>query len=331
MNRKILIIIFGILAVLLLIFILFIKKDKKSEEKQILPNTPSITKNYKGQLSFNIKLPEKDFNFPKELPLIETVKKEIPKESIFAIANKLGFLGEPVSANDVIDGQTYFWKNEDLTLFAFPNTGVIRFNSERSKQVIDKQLSENEIVEISEKFFYDNGFTEKGSLKVKEIKYLKEDIKSEIFLESKKENSIIYECIFNPVILDYEINTYWTDQPLIYVRILKDGTVYSAQYTNLAQIQKGTTFYKIMDFAEFQENIQKSTLISVKNAQLTLSDLNINSISQIDVNKINIIYLQDASSSLYLQPVFLIEGTTSIIGYGNNIEVTLYLPAISQK
>ena len=151
------------------------------------------------------------------------------------------------------------------------------------------------------------------------------------FLDVKREEADIFEVVFNPVFSDYEINTYWTDQPLISIKILKNGFVYSAQYTNLTQIQKTQSAYKIKNYDEFKETIGESTLISVKNVSLALSDLDREAIEEVEINNTNLIYLQDSSSSGYLQPVFKLEGTTSITGYGNGIEVVLYLPAISQK
>lgn len=330
MNRKKILIIVILIIILFLCSFLLLNR-KKDSEKQIVPANPSISKNYKGNLSFILKISEKDFNFPKTLPFIEIIKKTLTKGQIIEIAKKINFTGEPTIVNDTIDGLTYFWKNENSALFAFLDSGIIRFSLKPSNQTINKQLSDDEIILISENFFYEKGFTDKGSLNLKEIKYLKQDISTEILMETKKEEATFYECVFNPKISEYEINLSWTDLPLISVRTLRDGSIYSAQFTNFTQVQKTGSSYKIKDFQEFKETIKDSVLISVKNAQLALSDLAKESVGNIEINKVELIYLQDSTKSIYLQPVFKIQGTTSITGFGNGIEVVLYLPAISQK
>jgi len=331
MNRKKLLIIIGLAVFIFLVVFLMLKTRKEPTEKQITPATINVPKNYKGELSFNINISEKDFNFPEALPLIEVIKKVLTKEQIFEVSKKLNFTGEPTTVNDAIDGLTYFWKNEDSTFFSFPESGIIRFGSKLSTQAIDKQLLNDEVSLIAENFLYENAFTKNGSLKLKEIKYLKQDLNTEILRETKREEAEIYECVFNPIISDYEINTSWTDLPLIFVQILKDGSVYSAQFTNLTDVQKSESTYKIKNFQEFENTINESVLVSVKNAQLALSDLIKESIAGVEINKVELIYLQESSKSIYLQPMFKIYGTTSITGFGNGIEVVLYLSAISQK
>ncbi|MBU2036092.1 hypothetical protein KKC36_01435 [Patescibacteria group bacterium] len=274
---------------------------------------------------------KKDFDFPEELPLIELINEKIGIAKIKEIAKNIGFAGEPDVTQDVFDGETYIWKDDKSILFCFPESGLIRFSSENNLQTDNISLTDEEIFSISENFFYNNSFVEKGSFKINKIKYLKSDSITEKLLEVEREEAEIFEVIFNPIFSDYEINTYWTDQPLISVKLLKNGYIFSAQYTNLTQAQNTQSKYKIKNYDEFKETIGESTLISVKNVNLALSDLDKKSIEEIEINNVNLIYLQDSTSSDYLQPVFKLEGITSITGYGSEIGTVLYLPAISRN
>lgn len=329
-KKKIIIFILSLLSIASLIF-LYVKTNKKEITTTIPPAKPSIPKSFQGEIKYKVSIQKNDFNFPEELPFIELINKKIEVGKIKEIAKNIGFAGEPDVTQDVFDGETYIWKNDRSVLFCFPDSGLIRFSSEKDLGSNKVLSTDEEIFSISEDFFYNNLFAEKGSLKIREIKYLKFDTARNKFLDVKREEAEIFEVVFNPVFSDYEINTFWTDQPLISVKLLKNRYVYSAQYTNLTQVQKTQSSYKIKDFNEFKETIGESTLISVKNINLALSDLNKDDIEEIEINGVSLIYLQDSSSSDYLQPVFKLEGTTSITGYGNGIEVVLYLPAISQK
>lgn len=329
-NKKFIIITLLILSLGLILFFLF-KKDKTESEKQIVPAKPSIPKKYSGELNYKINISEKDFISVEKLPLIELVNKQISVENIKQIAKKMGFLGDPDVTEDVFDGTAYIWKDETSILFCFPNSGLIRLSTNKEIKTDTTKLTDEELSSIAENYFYNNSFTEMNSLKIKEVIYLKPDINTEKFKEVNRDEAEIFEIVFNPKFLDYEINTYWTDQPLISIKLLTDGSIFSLQFKNLSQSQNTQTTYNIKDFQEFKNTISESSLISVKNVELALSDLVKESIAEIEINKVELIYLQESSKSIYLQPIFKIFGTTSISGIGNGVEVVLYLPAISQK
>lgn len=331
-NKKIIFFTIGIFVLISLIIVLFQKKDEEIQKQTASVLKPTIPKPYfDSDFSFKINIKKEDFNFPSKLPLIVLEKKNLSMEQIKEIANKLEFQGEPYLINDTFEGISYYWKEENRFLSCYINSGVIRYVTNNQSRTENKSLDNDKIISLAENFFYNNSFTKTGSLNLNELKYLTIDNFSGTLVKTEKEKSLFYEVIFNPKSSDLEINTYWTDSPLIYVQITKEGLISSAQYINFNEIKKTETEYQIKDFNEFKDSLQESSLIALKIANVELSDIKEKIINEIKINNIKLIYLQDSSTSIYLQPVFKIIGTTSIKEYGDNIEVILYLPAISQK
>lgn len=320
-----------VLILSLIGIIILFRKDKASVDSQIIPSKPSINKTYSGELNYKINIQEKDFIFPDTLPLMELQSAEISQTKINDIAKQIGFTGEPYVINDVIDGLTYLWKNDKGTLFCFPKSGIIRLSSNSTISTEKRLFTETEISSLVENFFYSYSIADKDTLKLNKVRYLKQDELTEKFIETDFNNASVYEVVFDPVLSNYEIKSLWTDQPTIYVQLLTDGSVYSAQFVNLIQIKNLETNYKIKKFQEFKDTLNQSVLISVKNAQLALSDLDSKAIDEIEITDIKLIYLKESTKSIYFQPAFLISGKTSVVNYGDNIEVSLYLPAISEK
>ena len=87
--------------------------------------------------------------------------------------------------------------------------------------------------------------------------------------------------------------------------------------------------YQLLDYDQFSQSLSKSIVVSINNNSVNLPDLNSERLSNINVDRVSLVYLLDEPGNKTLQPVFLIEGVVDVAGTGNDLNITMYLPAFS--
>lgn len=328
--KKIIAVITIFLSVLAVIFI-FISVKKNTPAPTINPIKPSLSQKYKGQYSIEFDVNQKDFQYIDKLPLLEIEKSIMPDSKAREIAESLKFSGSPISVNDQIDGLTYFWKNEKATLFVYPKQNEIKYTLSNDNYVIDKQLSDKAIVSLAMNFLEENKIVEKNSLSSYRVKFLKKNPSLEGFVETTKTDSSIYEVEFVFQKAGYEIVEPSSIEPLILVDVTKGGTVSFVRFKTLGTITTSLTEYRLKDFKEIEGSIKTAVLISVLGQYLSLSDLPDKLIQKVTINKIELAYLHESASSVFLQPVYKLSGEADISSSPNKVPAVLYLPAIKEN
>lgn len=328
-NKKIIVI---LIILVLVIILFFFFKNRGKEEKKVssgaLP-TPKIVANYKGKLNINLTLKEDSFNFPTKISLLENTPTDL-KESYFRnIAQKLGFQGEPLEVSDVFDGKTYFWKNDNSSLFVFSQKGKIRYSQNLSTTALNKQLSDEALEKIALSFLNDNEIVKEDDLTLSKIGYLEKDEQSEGFKETERGKATTFEISFNYKSAGYELLTPEFVEPIIYLRLGRDGGIQSFQFIDVSSLKKTSKEYLLKNYQEVSGDLGNAVLVSLRGDQFALSDLSEEAVQEINVNKIELAYLYDPGKSTLLQPIYKLIGLAKVAGYNIDFDAILYLPALS--
>lgn len=329
-NKKIIFIVLIIVSFLIILFFFFSRKGIKKTPSSVFP-TPKLTSNYKGKFPVNLLLKKEDLNLPQKLNLLEVSSTPLTEDYAKNVAQKLGFQGEPLSINDVFDGKTFFWKNNNFSFFVFPQKGKVRYSQNASSPTINKQLSDQAIETLATTFLNDGGVVDTNNLSLAKIRYLEEDKNGGIFKEAERSKATVFEVSFNYKVAGYEILTPQYIEPIIYAILGQDGVVQSFQFINIDNFKTDPKEYTLKSYQEIVDNLQTAILISLFGSQFALSDLAQTAIQKVDVNKIEIGYLYDPGKSTLLQPVYKLTGTAKVEGYEEEMSATLYLPALSSN
>ena len=318
------------LSILAIIFI-FVSVKKNAVPTTISPAKLTLPKQYKGQYSVELDVKQNDFQYIKELPILEIEKTTISTNKAQEIAEALKFSGSPVTINDPIDGPTYFWKNEKGTLFIYPRENKVKYTQNNDDYIINKQLSDEAIISLAITFLEENKIVEKGSLTTYHIKFLKKNSLLEGFIETTKNDASVYETEFVFKESGYEILELSSIEPSVLVDINKDGTIAFLQSKTPGDIKKSLTNYQLKDFQEIKGSIGAAVLVSILGQYLSISALPEKLVQKISVNKIEIAYLKESSNSIFLQPVYKLSGDAYLSDPPNKVPAVLYLPAIKEN
>ncbi len=328
MSKKIkiaLLVLSGVVVALLIFF----STTKRKEAPQ--PSTPiplpTISPQYGGKYKVSISFGEKDFNFPDKESLIERRPVSFSENKIKQIAIALGFASEPTIANDVFDGKTYLYESDAASFTAYVGGAKADYTLVESVQPINKQLSNEALVDIALNFIYSNGFAEKDSLAFSFFSYIRAEAGESQYV-SAKDGADVYQVNLSPKAYGYPVITLNPQASPVYVQILPDGTVYSAHFSELGTLTKTPTTYTLKNYQELVSSANKAVLVSLGGGDINLPDLKTGSVGDISITKASLAYLLDTSKTQTLQPVFLLEGSTTFEGTPNT-KAVLYLPAIS--
>lgn len=330
--KKVLIITLVLISVVSAFYLLSLSKNTQ-KLPAITPAKPTLIQNYKGKFTTNLSVDKNQFNFPEKLPFLEFESSPSPLDENFArsVASKLDFPGEPTKVEDTIDGATYFWKSDKDTLFVYSRSRKIRYGSGTFVPGINKQLSDVAISTTAKEFIINNGLLDKDSFQTGAIRFLEKIPDGEGFRETTKERAVLYQVNILPKTVDYEFISPSSVEPASYLQIKQDGSIYSFQITVFPALKNGATEYKLKNYNEVKSSLGAATLIELRRETALLSDLPIDLIQNIEVNKIEIAYLIESSKSSSFQPIYKLSGEATLKDSGNKALATLYLPAISEN
>lgn len=330
MNKKKIIFVILVFAVILsVVFIL--ATTKKDTVSFITPKEPVLQQKYKGKYTISTSLERSAFSFPEKLPfLIKTPSNTQLNDGVVRkMALNLGFTGEPMTIEDSVDGKTYFWKNNNTTLFVYLKTGKVRYSTGTFSPGINKQLSDASILSTAQDFILKNEILDEPVFQMGKVKKLKQIPDSEGFQETNKNDAVLFQIGISPKNTDYEFITTSSVEPISYIELKTDGSVYSFQTTVFPSIQKGATEYTLKKYDEVVSSLEGATLIELREETQLLSDIPPTLIQNIEVNKIEIAYLIESASQTEYQPIYKLSGEATLSDSQNKYGVVLYLPALS--
>jgi hypothetical protein len=323
---KIVLIAFSLLSVVWILYIYLKSSPKNAPE--IVPSKPILIQTYKGSLSMSLGINESQFKYIDKLPFLNVSRKSITDDYANGVASSLGFSIAPVKIDDTQEGLTYFWKNDNATLFVYTKSSKIRYSSGKSFIAPNKQLSENAVKSTAEKLLIDNKILNPGNFSLGSVQFLKERSLNEGFIKSTKEDFSLYQISVLPKSTDYQIISPVSTESASYIQLTKDGDIYSFQLVVFESTEKAPTEYKLKTYSEIKTSIGNSVLISLGGEETPLKDLPKDFVNNIVVDQVDISYLLDSPTSTSLQPVYKLTGTATLSG-GGKTEAILYLPALS--
>lgn len=326
-SKKIITTIIGIILVVGIIIYFVRSEISKTGTQSPLPR-PDLPVQIEGSLPLSLEITSKDFNFPSKLPALTVTPEEISLDKIKEMASKLDFTTEPDVFKDTKEGNKYYWTDGDVFFLVTPKTNTIKHGkSNLPRNVQNKQLNNDDYIKLATSFLTDKILIPEDKIKFSSIVYLDEDPRSDGYREVDESIALLTQVNLTYEVSNYEILTLDPSKPLIFIQFLKDGSIYNSEIISLGQVNQSEDTYKIKSFEEFENSIDKAILIHLKNDYVNISDLSLDLIQKIQIEKVSLVYLLDKPYSRTMQPVFLVEGPASVLKTTVNW-AQLYLPAI---
>lgn len=317
----------------ILLFYVLSSKRKVPETITVI-NPPGIPVISKAKIEVASDITKSQYNFPKSLPFInQKIEPTLDEDQIENIGKNFGFDEKPLTFTGIVYGKTYSWTNERYSLQVSPSKRLIQINSSVYESIlientINKQLSAKDIETLAENFLIQKIGLNKSDFKTSSLTFLKDE-GNDTLSKASQEDYDVYQVNFSPSISDIPIYSLNPEKTIFSVRLLKDGSVLDAIINLPGSLSKGPTEYPILSYEDFQKNINKAILISLTDININISNLSAESFGDFTINSIDLAYLLDKESSENLQPVFILNGTGSIKGFGDKVAAIFYLPAFS--
>ncbi|MBL7036937.1 hypothetical protein ISR94_03865 [Candidatus Microgenomates bacterium] len=327
-NKKVIIYIVILLAIIIFSVYLSTTKTTKEEKIVLSPPKPDISKRIDGNLPISFNISVKDFSIPEKLPFLKILFKKPSEDESQDLAKRVGITTAPNIFRDANKGIKYYWNTIDYSLIITPQTSVVKYfsNSSKPPATIDKNLTEKEVIERAKNFTENILSINKEILKAYSVVYYTTSDTSEGFTKTDKGNATLYQVNITDNSTGYNILTTEADNPLMFVQLLPDGTIYSFQGVLYQNITKGITEYPLKTYNDIIESKDRINIVNISNDYLPLVDLNIKDFNAIDINEISIFYLLDDRRNPELQPIFYLKGDVSISNSTAD-KASFYLPA----
>ena len=317
----------------LLIGIFFIKKD---EEPQISSNLEKLLPlPYPKFQEYQLKIPLNSNNLLKKFPELtqEEIVYEIEnpfflEQEAIKIAKNFGFKNEPESKN--YDNKIYYeWYDPQKDLIINLTEGEINFTN-KNPNLDPSLISLPDISKID--FIIESILKEKELLPNEEINLL---IKDKSYL---KLFDYEYGVTNNPkeafaiqVKLQYELKKIRFLENDVIILVGDKNEILKLDYQSIFKKIKILDSYPLKNKEEIIEKLK--TLNSINYFKI-INDYELSGepqkINNIDLNKIELVYLKTEIPQSYLQPFFFISGQ-AVLDDERAAEIGIYLPAIKDE
>ncbi|OGM10812.1 hypothetical protein A2Z22_02915 [Candidatus Woesebacteria bacterium RBG_16_34_12] len=303
------------------------KEPEPQISQEVVP-TPGIPKLYEGTLPIKLEVSSKDVQIPTKASVLKIEANPINQELAIKIANNLGFKQLPTEINDVTVGKKLFWKNENSYLSITLDIGEIYYGLHFIPKTINKQLNDNNIIQIAQNYLNSNFPDFSESFKVSLVTPLKStDNLQGSSVKTNKENADYFEVDLLPKDSVFEIITLVPNQSPYAVGVLPDGNIFYIRLTNI-KTSGYSQEYELKDFEEIRRSLNEALLVNIEGSYLPVSEIQTSSIQEIVINEIKIAYLWESSKNTIFQPVFLLKGPIKIDELKDVSNAQLYLSAI---
>lgn len=323
------------MSILFLIYI-FTKDNQitKNEKQFIAP--PEVSNGIEAKFVIKSSLTNNDFQtIPTSLKYIKQVKlSPFTDSELSKISENLDFLSLPTEVNDIKNGKFLIWNNPKYSLFIYPQIRKIKYAPstnpiERINNTINKQLEDKEYLELATSFLTNKINLDKNNLKFSNYLYLKPVEGYELYKEVERVDSKIIQVNFYYSEAEYPIYTENAQDTQIYVQFTKDGTVLNSEISLYSEYKKAELEYRLKNFDEFNSKLNEAVLVNIDSSNVNLPDIKSDLITDIEINKIELVYLQENLTTEILQPVFLLRGILHLKDNINRSDAVFYLPAYS--
>lgn len=324
LNKKNLIILF--LAVLI-IYILQIASRSLQKISPGQKNIPQVKiPSYIEKIPITNRVDENNFNFPDQLPIIEIMKKNITNAHAENLAKKLGFTSSYRTFIDKKDGIKYIWDNQNYSLVITPNIHSLKyyFNSPipQTEYMKDIVSIEKDVTGFIAHVFD----TKSDKIKVSSIVYYIKSGNDVVVETTNIEQALFLRLNFSYNISPYPVNTISPYKSIISVDTSLDGKIYGMEAVLFDELKITENMIPLKNYGDFVNTINEANLISLAGKYTSLKDVDISTVNNIEVGKVNLIYLYNQESSQYLHPIYYLEGNI-LFKNGTSNPVQLLLDA----
>lgn len=332
MKKKVLIIILVIILALVAFVVSLPKREKQEERTRLTPSSlegPKIPKYVEGGRLIESTIEGVSFSFPEDLAVLRVSSgNPFGEDEAREFATRLGFADQPIVAEDVSEGTVYLWSGPEDNLVVYSKSRRIEYGlNQTPANVINKQLSNEAVIKISEGFIVKNFLSANEKVNFSFFAYLKSTGPPQGFYQSTREEASVYQANFAPISSEYKILTLDPHSSPVYVWVLPDGTVSKAIISKGLETSFSEEKYALKNYEEFSASLDKAVLVSLDDGNILLSVLSKRDVQKIVVNEVELVYLIDSSYSESYQPVFLLRGKARVKGYDSEVNALLYLPA----
>jgi|GEM_PF-6365677 len=315
--------------------IVFFTVTKEVPETSMPSSTPTLQKikiqaGYGQKNAFVIFDSNASFNLPKYLKIYKIENLPFTVEEAHLFAKKLETDQSFFEVNDAIFGKLFLFSGENSSLRIAPSQHILDY---KKFNITDENLKSlpktEELVEIALSFLLEKQlipnkeyitFSNIKALSIRE--HLEENPTSQpnaisISFLTKIESYPLYGSSYNTGVVNVTLNN-----ELKVFRV----------YADLPEKITSSDIYPTKDLEYLKKNASTEAIIqSLDNGRIDVSDLSGGLVKQIEINEIEIGYLQETTvDAKYLQPVFHLKGNATLLT-GVKVNATLYMPAIINK
>lgn len=328
-NKKILLA-FGIFVFVIFLAIIF----KPNSQNGITPSTGELPNqnipNYLSgsQIQINLNFKQSDFNFPTSLPVLNINSANISLNDAQQIANNFGLNSQPLQLNDINQGLTYLWQDNNQVLTVYSGSGQISYDLPSLVNTTSKgAIGDTELISRANSFLVNKFNFSQDQIKFSFFTYATQPTGSEELNYVSKSAANFYIANFSYDSTNLKIVTLKPTDSLMKVNMLSDGTILHVTAYKYESINPSSSLYNLKNYDQVKANIGQATIVSLNNGNTTLTDLTPQNIKNINITNIETAYLMDSPTTKVLQPIFLLSGTATLTT-NTTVTAVLYLPAI---
>ncbi|MCX6725742.1 MAG: hypothetical protein NT052_00280 [Candidatus Shapirobacteria bacterium] len=325
-------ILLSLIASFLIVFY-FINKINGIKIKSDLLSIPQPTFDfYNIKTSIDFSSLEKNLqNLKKEEIVYEVKDPSLSDQEAILIAQKFNLTDQPKVYNDQRTNNIFYeWSTEEKYLSINLSTREITYQLNQLKLKTNKNNSIPDLLDTEEtakKFLSNNQFypPEGVSLITKDKYYLQiGEVEFERLNSPEKANAVEVDFI-------YQIENKELLEAKISLIMDLDKNIIKLDYQPSFKEIKKISNYPLKTSQEILKKLKSINFINyfnIPNYYTTTSE--IENITGINLDKINLTYIKSQAFQSYLQPIFFITGTANL-NDGRTAEVGIYLPAVKDE
>jgi len=314
-----------ILLVLLLASTFIVTIVLLTRKTQPVPVTPTVIPKIelpdliKDTPKIETQIEEVTLNLPQTAALLGiSTPPLITKDEAVKIASTFDLETNLLEVSDTRVGQTFFGSTD------------IRYSLQSDVYRINKQLSNNALIETGKQFLLNHSLLDSGKIEFSSFVYWKkEDPQGEHMAQTEKAEAELIQVNYTYKIGGFDILTYNPLSSIVNVVILPDGEVFRVDIYRLGGTSKSDTRYKIKKYDEIISSLNEAKVVSIDNGNQGLVEIKLGDLKNVKISNVKLAYLIDNVKSKYLYPILLLNGEVSL--YGKTTNISFYLPAISSQ
>lgn len=323
-KKKILIIGGVVLSTISIIYIISSKNKGQINNQKISLPEPDIKKGMEEQPKVVFKIKKEDFPIPTSVPLLKAKKlNSFTKDQAISISSKFGFGLDYVEANDVVDGTVLIWNDTQKSLVTYLKDRHVVFTQKTSLSPINKQITENSLINIAKKYIEDKNLVDSSRLANPYIEYLSNKNGEMEYVQPSEAN--VYKITFNNATNNFKIFKESPGIKPISAWINTEGDISKIEIYDTYEFTETTESYEILTYDELKNNIDKAIVVEIDNGYIIPQDSSNFNLGNISINNVELGYYEEKGEDLF-QPIFVLYGTLPV--ENQSTDVTLYLPAL---